>query len=265
MKQPGCAQLESPPPPEGPPPERLILLAAGAGRRLMPHTRERPKCLVQVGPTTIAERALTQLDTIGVREVCVVVGFAADRIRSALGTKYGGVRIRYVHNPDYASTHTGYSLELARDLLDRDVAILEADVLLRSDWLASLLTRRQSVWAGIRAAPAQGEGILLRGEPHQPLREARRFDALPAEEAGFHHKCGGLQVLRGEAPRDVARELRRAIDDDRRVMADLVIARVFDRAPILLAPLPTDCWAEVDDEKDLARARRLFAPPAATT
>jgi choline kinase len=247
---------------EAPVPERAILLAAGAGRRLGRHTEHHPKCLVRVGETSIAERMLSSLAAAGVREACIVVGFEAERTRATLTDRCGRMPIRYLHNPDYAVTHTGYSLWLAREFLDRDVAILEADVLVRAERLPGLLERRDSVWAAVVATPEHGEGILLRGAPDEPLREVRRFDSLPAPGSGFRHKCAGLQVLRGDAPELLADRLAAVIPRHPDRLADLVLGDVLDRVRIRLAPLPTEDWAEIDDEHDLVRARRLFAARA---
>ena len=63
---------------------KAILLAAGVGRRLMPYTETRPKCLVEVGGRSLLARHLDTLSAIDeIDEVHIVLGYRADQIRSA--------------------------------------------------------------------------------------------------------------------------------------------------------------------------------------
>ena len=58
-----------------------MVLAAGAGRRLRPYTDTLPKALVPVdGETTILDIALRNLAAVDLRDVVVVVGYAADAV-----------------------------------------------------------------------------------------------------------------------------------------------------------------------------------------
>ena len=77
-----------------------IVLAAGAGRRLLPYTDSLPKALVPVdGPTTILDIVLHDLAAVDVRDVVVVVGYAAEAVysrREAL-EQWHGVRLTLLH------------------------------------------------------------------------------------------------------------------------------------------------------------------------
>ena len=58
-----------------------MVLAAGAGRRLRPYTDTLPKALVPVdGDTTILDIALRNLAAVDLRDVVVVVGYAAGAV-----------------------------------------------------------------------------------------------------------------------------------------------------------------------------------------
>ena len=64
-----------------------LVLAAGAGRRLRPETDALPKALLPVdGPVTILDIALRNLAAVGLRDVTVVVGYAADAVRDRMAT-----------------------------------------------------------------------------------------------------------------------------------------------------------------------------------
>ena len=85
---------------------RLIgmVLAAGAGRRLRPDTDALPKALLPVdrvgqhGEVTILDIALRNLAAVGLRDIVVVVGYAADAVRdrAAALEREHGVRLTLV-------------------------------------------------------------------------------------------------------------------------------------------------------------------------
>ena len=60
-----------------------MVLAAGAGRRLRPDTDALPKALLPVdGQVTILDIALRNLAAVGLRDVVIVVGYAAGAVRA---------------------------------------------------------------------------------------------------------------------------------------------------------------------------------------
>lgn len=99
-----------------------MVLAAGAGRRLRPYTDTLPKALVPVdGEVTILDIALRNLAAVGLTEVVIVVGYAADAVRqrqAELAGKYG-VTITLVDNDKAEEWNNAYSLWLAREHFSR--------------------------------------------------------------------------------------------------------------------------------------------------
>lgn len=116
---------------------RGVILAAGRGSRLNGGTEDMPKCLAKVGGVSLVERQIAALQACGVRDIAIVIGCEAEAVRRACGRS-----IRYVENPDFASTNSLYSLWLARHLLTDGAAILNCDVLFHPRLLDDLLTSR---------------------------------------------------------------------------------------------------------------------------
>lgn len=117
---------------------KAIILAAGRGRRLMPYTADRPKCLVEVGGRPILYYQLRALEKYGIKKVVMVAGYQAEKIKDYVRDNFSGLKVEFVYNPDYLSTNDIYSLYLARSYLNDGVIILDSDVLFHPKILSEL-------------------------------------------------------------------------------------------------------------------------------
>ena len=107
---------------------QAIILAAGNGNRLRPLTDSIPKVMIEVCGETIIKRALNHLAELKkIKEVIIVVGYKAERIKEHIGKSYKDMKITYVLNKDYSSTNNMYSLWLAKDYVKNDVILLEGE------------------------------------------------------------------------------------------------------------------------------------------
>ena len=94
-------------------PCQAVILAAGAGMRMVPLNTEVPKGLLEVHGEPLIERLIRQLQAVGIRQICVVVGFMKESYEYLMDL-YG---VRLIVNPEYASRNNLYSLYLAREYL----------------------------------------------------------------------------------------------------------------------------------------------------
>ena len=72
---------------------QAIILAAGQGCRLLPYTKDRPKCLLEVGGKSILEHQVEALHAQDIDRITVVTGYLGHLIQNVLGT-----RPQYVEN-----------------------------------------------------------------------------------------------------------------------------------------------------------------------
>jgi NDP-sugar pyrophosphorylase family protein len=76
---------------------KAVILAAGRGSRLAPYTDTVPKPMVEVGGAPLLRHILDRLKAVGIREVCLVVHYLADRIVSRFGDGSSlGMRLEYL-------------------------------------------------------------------------------------------------------------------------------------------------------------------------
>ena len=139
-----------------------MVLAAGAGRRLRPETDGLPKALLPVdGDVTILDIALRNLAAVGLRDVTVVVGYAAGAVRdraAALEAEHG-VRLTLVDNDRAEEWNNAYSLWLAREHFAKGALLVNGDTV-----------HPVSVEKTLLAAAGQS-GIVLAMDDVKPLAD----------------------------------------------------------------------------------------------
>ncbi|MBO4205136.1 sugar phosphate nucleotidyltransferase [Micromonospora echinofusca] len=236
-----------------------MVLAAGAGRRLRPYTDTLPKALVPVdGETTILDISLRNLAAVGLTEVVVVVGYAADAVvtrQAALEQRYG-VRLTLVHNDKAEEWNNAYSLWLAREHFARGVLLVNGDTVHPVSVERTLLAQR-------------GPGILLAVDTVKKLADEEMktvFDADgqltritklmdPAEAYGEYI---GATLIEPHVADGLADALEATWRRDPNLYYEDGYQEFADRGGEVRAASIGDIpWVEVDNHDDLARAREI--------
>ena len=99
---------------------KAIIIAAGAGKRLMPVTNDKPKCLLEVGDKTIMQRTLGVLRECGVEDIVVVRGYKRELVN------YPGVR--YCENTDYENNNIQGSIFYAEGEMNDELIVSYSDI-----------------------------------------------------------------------------------------------------------------------------------------
>lgn len=107
-------------------PTRAIILAAGTGSRLVAG-ESLPKPLKEVGGVPLIVRVLRTLQSEGIREAVIVVGFKGEQIKKTLkAVPELGLQLHFVENPAY-DKRNGVSLLAAKEFVDRECILSMAD------------------------------------------------------------------------------------------------------------------------------------------
>ncbi|MET8353593.1 MULTISPECIES: phosphocholine cytidylyltransferase family protein [unclassified Micromonospora] len=236
-----------------------MVLAAGAGRRLRPYTDTLPKALVPVdGETTILDIALGNLAEVGLTDIVIVVGYAADAVRERqadLEKRYG-VTLTLVQNDKAEEWNNAYSLWLAREYFARGVLLVNGDTVHPVSVEKTLLAER-------------GPGILLAVDTLKPLAEEEMktiFDAAgqltritkvmdPGEAYGEYI---GATLIEPQVADALADALEATWRRDPNLYYEDGYQEFADRGgEVRAAPIGDVPWVEVDNHADLARAREI--------
>ncbi|MCC7009784.1 MAG: phosphocholine cytidylyltransferase family protein [Acidobacteria bacterium] len=233
---------------------KAIILAAGVGSRLRPLTNDRPKCLLEVGGRTLLERQLAALESAGVNDVVVVVGYQAAAIRESLGP-----HVRYVENDRYEATNSLFSLWLARKELVGGAVILNSDVLAAPQLYRQLLDTPDPDAILVEVGTtfeAEDMKVELRG------RQIVDFSkVLPPARAHAHNV--GMAKFSDGAERLVGCLDKLVAANHENDWAPAAYKAFASQWPLIAVPTNGLPWIEIDFVGDLRRARIEIEPAIA--
>ncbi|MHB8129576.1 MAG: phosphocholine cytidylyltransferase family protein [Mobilitalea sp.] len=119
---------------------KAILLAAGRGTRISRMVEHIPKCTLPIDGKPLIRITAEILSKAGF-EISVCVGYKNNLIHKALK----GLKVQYFENPFFDITNSIASLWFAKDCLEGDVLILNADVFFSEEILRRILADERDV------------------------------------------------------------------------------------------------------------------------
>ncbi len=237
-----------------------MVLAAGAGRRLRPETDSLPKALLPVdGDVTILDIALRNLAAVGLRDVTVVVGYAAGAVRdrvAALEAEHG-VRLTLVHNDRAEEWNNAYSLWLAREHFAQGALLVNGDTV-----------HPVSVEKTLLEAAGQAPVVLAVDDVKRLADEEMKVVLGPdggltritklMDPAEAHGEYIGATLIDPAAAAPLADALEATWRRDPSLYYEDGYQELADRGnTIRVAPIGQVDWVEVDNHDDLRRAREI--------
>jgi choline kinase len=239
-----------------------LVMAAGRGRRLRPDTDRVPKALLPVdGGSTILDIALRNLAAVGIAEVTIVVGYAAAEVSDrvpALERRHG-VAIELVYNDRAEEWNNAYSLWLAREHFSRGVLLVNGDTVHPASVERTLLAARDAADADlilaiddVKKLADEEMKVVLDGRGLM-IRISKRLNPTMADGEYI-----GASLIDPRAAGAVASALevtwRRDpglyYEDGYQCLADC-------GGTVAAASIGVVDWVEVDDHRDLRRAREI--------
>jgi choline kinase len=236
-----------------------MVLAAGLGKRLGHETAELPKTLLGVdGDRTILDIALANFAHVGLTDAVIVTGYAHDRLAErvpALERRHG-VKLELVYNPKALEWNNAYSLWCAREAFSEGVLLANGDTVHPAAVEQRLLA-------------ARGPELVIAVDDEKPLGEEEMKVHVTGEghldrinkaldPATAHGEYIGVSLIEPAAADALADALEATWRRDPQLYYEDGYQELADRGGrIGIAPIGTVEWVEVDDHRDLARAREV--------
>ena len=105
-----------------------LILAAGVSRRLYPHTYDKPKCLLEVNNKPIIHYQLDALKALNIKDIIIVVGYHREMLIENVRHNFPDMNFHFLINHHYFETNTAYSVLIAKNHINSDLILMNADV-----------------------------------------------------------------------------------------------------------------------------------------
>lgn len=231
---------------------RAIILAAGQGTRLLPFTRDHPKCLVPVGGKAILDHQLAALGANGIDDVTIVGGYRIGRLEQHLSQLPARTRPGLLCNPFWSVASSIGSVWTARSQLEGDFCLLNGDTI----FSAALV-------GGALDAAGDGIGLLVEATADFQLDDmlvaidGKRVRAVgkALAEGEASHRSLGFIVARGSGPQAYLGALEEVIgaEGGHARFHHAIVDRLAWDGAVTALPSGGPGWVEIDRPEDIAR------------
>ena len=240
---------------------KAVILSAGQGSRLLPLTKDKPKCLLEIGGQTILGWQVEALRAVGVGEVVVIAGFRRPHVEAHLSQmQYPGMPLRTRFNPFFQAGDNLSTCWLVGHEFTGNCLLINGDTLFSADLCRSLLK------AGEQAIPVTVDHKERYDDDDMrvSLDGGRLLDIGKTIEA---HTIGGEAIGMIRFMGQGGEMFRRAVDHQIRTENGLkkwylsAVQELAQRGQTHAHSISGMVWSEVDDHKDLKMATKMVSDP----
>ncbi len=238
-----------------------IILAAGLGSRLNEVGKLAPKALLCLGERSIIEESIQRLLAVSIERIVVITGYLAAHF-DPLEDSYRGV-VELVHNPHFADSGSMYSLFCARDLVDDDFLLLEADLVYERRCLSACLEAPSRNVVLLTGFSQTSDEVLVatRSGYLQGMSKDRRSLAEEAPDCEIKGELVGISKISRQLFSIMIEKAMVRFRTTRHMdyESDCLVAAAQE-TPVECLLIEDLICCEIDDAEHLARARDSIYP-----
>lgn len=228
-----------------------VILAAGRGTRMPEITKDKPKCLIEIGGKTIIERQIEILKEEGVNDIYVVIGYMGISVIEKVDDK-----ANFIFNEEYSTTDNIYSLYLTKKFVKgKEFILLNGDAVFDKRIIRELLKKKEKDIAPIDSQYYDLEELKVR------IKDGIIVEILdknaPKEISGgstigiFKFSSLGSKLLLEEIEKIVQQGIKNK-------WFEYALNRVLRKIKMQAIDVHGLKWIEVDTLEDIEKARKLF-------
>ena len=244
---------------------QAIILAAGMGKRLKALTADNTKCMVEVNGVTLIERALAQLDELGLRRIVIVDGYQSEKLRAFVSTLSVSTPIEWRLNPFYDKTNNIYSLSLATDALEEDdTLLLESDIIFEEGILRDLVDDPRPTLALVDKYESWMDGTVVKIDEDDDIVAFVPGKKFKYSDIDEYYKTVNIYKFSKTFSRThyvpFLEAYVKALGNNEYYEQVLRVIMHLDDSELKAKRLSGQLWYEIDDIQDLDIAESMFMP-----
>ena len=229
--------------------QKAIILAAGRGSRLMPYTKNVPKCLIDFEGKTFLQHQLETLLSVGIKDVTIVTGYLAHKIEEACQPYKTKIKFTFFNNPDYETTGTLNSMALTReefqtDHFNGDLILINSDIIFKKSCLENVLHCKNTC-------------VTMELGRHEVGATCVKVDQDKVVDMGFldHYDSSGLSVgivkFAGRNVKEVKKFLTNYPPTIHSYVFHIIKHLIGQKVPVNYSLCEYGKWCEIDSPADL--------------
>ena len=243
---------------------QAIILAAGMGKRLKELTQDNTKCMVKVDGISLVERALRQLENLGLSKIVIVVGYEGQKLIDYIATLGIKTPIIYIDNKIYDKTNNIYSLAMAKEyMVQEDTLLLESDIIFEEAVLKSLVDDPRDTLALVDKYERWMDGTVVKLDDQDRITEFIPGRKFRFEEKDSYYKTVNIYKFSKNFSESYyvpfLEAYQKALGNNEYYEQVLSVISILDEPIIKAKRLNGELWYEIDDVQDLDIATTLFA------
>jgi choline kinase len=235
-------------------PRLAVIIAAGRGVRLGAAGREAPKGFIQIGDVTLIERSIAALRAAGIERVVIVTGHLSAHYADLAGRL--GAWVTLVHNPEYASSGSLFSLTCVGPL-DEPYLLVESDLLYERRAPRLLMESPHQDVLLASGATGSGDEVYVGAEAGRLVDLTKRLGELRGVHVG---ELVGLTRVSPSLHARILSEAARLMAHTRQVEYETALVAAARHHPLPVLVADDLVWTEIDDATHLARALTKVVP-----
>ena len=231
---------------------KVIILAAGIGSRLKPLTQNVPKSLLKIDNNeNILERNINLINKYCDTEIVVVGGYYYDKIEACI-SKFNNCKLLY--NPFFRITNSISSLWFAREEMNDDLIIINADVIVEEELFKYIVDLKEKACvfydssigdeADYKVVQKNGNVLVMSKELEESSGEYIGISKFSKQES---------EKLRKKIDYMIGQELVNEWYET--ALVDMVLNDNFNLKAIDVCKYQ---WTEVDNVNDLLKAKEIL-------
>ena len=238
---------------------KAVILSAGQGKRLLPLTKDQPKCTIPIHGRSILEWQISELIKFGISPIHVVVGFGATTVEQVLAKHSSGHAIHTLYNPFYALADNLISCWAARNEMKEDFILLNGDTVFEPAVLERLLQAPPTPITLVTDEKPQYDAddmkVIVRG-----TQLVRIGKTLPLEKV--NGESIGMIRFQNTGPQLFSSAIERRIRQPEALKQWYLslIDELAQQGHVSTISINELTWAEIDNPEDLQQAETLLKP-----
>ncbi len=230
----------------------VIILAAGKSERLHPLTKDKPKCLLKIGSTTLIERNIKLLSELKVSRIVVVGGYGFDNLKKEI--EKINEKIILLNNKRYEENNI-VSLWFAREYFNDDIIIVNSDILIHKRIMEKIVNK-QGNWLMVDKHDLDEEDMKIKienGKVKNLSKQIRIEDSIG--------EYIGLARFEKSNAEKLSVILEKFIENENtNVYYEDAIAELAKKAEINILTTDGYPWTEIDTFEDFEKALYSILP-----